>query len=172
MKKTLLAIAAIYAVGATNHANAQLVMNDVRSLASFATRTISPLDGEHTDASTINLTAINDFKKRFSTVENENWVKVNDGFYAKFMQDGIQKKIAYNKKGKMMFTILEYNADKLAKDIRESIRYNYMDCSINHISEVHINDKVVYLIHITAGNSIKTIRVCDGDMQEVESLKA
>jgi hypothetical protein len=170
MKKILMAIAAICAVGATNHANAQLVMNDVRSLASFATRTISPIDGEFTDASTINLTAINDFKKRFSTVENENWVKVSDGFYAKFMEGGIQERVAYNKKGKMMFTILEYNADKLAKDIRESIRYNYMDCSINHISEVHINNKVVYLVHISDEGHLKTIRVCDGNMEEVSNI--
>jgi hypothetical protein len=170
MKKVLLSFALIYTISAFNAAEAQLAVN-YKSQPST-----SPYDSdlsntnENLDANSINLIALKDFKKRVTSTVNENWETTADGFVAYYSKDAVINKLIYDKKGKWKFTVLDYTRNKLEPVLRDAVEYAY-EGTVYNVNEIHTAYKIVYIVRVADATTYKTIRIADGEMEMIETLK-
>lgn len=179
MKKIISAFAAtaILAVALLNNANAQFSsantsINDVKLTLAFAASINSGAEAMTSSAaSTLNVKAVKDFQKSFKNAANVSWFKADNGaFLASFTEGNVKSSVAYDKKGKWLYSIKRYSEKELAKDLRSDVKSIYYDFSIVAIDEVSVNDKTIYLVHLEDASALKTIRICDGDMEEVQDF--
>ena len=119
----------------------------------------------------INARALKEFSKTFKTAANATWYEIKDGFIAKFKDDGIETRVGYNHKGRWMSTIRTYTEANLPRDVRRLVKSTYYDYSIFLVQEVTVGDKTVYLVKIEDADTLKTIRVIDGEMDVYEDYK-
>lgn len=172
MKKIFLALAATAAFATMNYATAQKASdNDVKLSIAFA----APVENNNSftaaSASTINLKALKDFQKSFKSATNASWYAASDGgFIASFKENDVQNSVAYDKKGNWVYNIKRYAEKDLPKDVRAEVKSTYYDFNITHVEEVLINDQTIYIVHMEDATQMKTLRVSDGEMQEIENL--
>ena len=121
--------------------------------------------------STLSTKAVKDFSKTFKGASNAAWSETTDGFMAKFTKDDVETKVFYDRKGRWIANIRNYQEDKLPKDIRQMVKSNYYDFSIFLVQEVTVGDKTAYLVKIEDKTSIKTIRITDEGMDEYEAFE-
>jgi len=119
----------------------------------------------------INTNALKEFKKSFKDADKTNWSEIQHGFLAKFKTNGVQTRAFYDPKGRWTATIRTYSQDKLPGEVRKLVRSNYYDYSIYVVNEVIVGDKTAYLVSIEDGESIKTIRVTEDEMDVYEDFK-
>jgi len=177
MKKISMVVMAtvIAAAAVTGNANAQKFLGSAIAEAmyvpSFDSATNPGAFSATSDLSTVNVKALKDFQKAFKGV-NASWYKANDGGYvAGFKTGDVKNIVAYNAKGQWHHTIRYYNEKQLPKDVRATVKSTYYDYNITGVSEVHFDDQVVYMIMIEDETSIKTLRIGNGEMQEVSELE-
>lgn len=177
MKKILMAITATVmgAAALSGNANAQKFLGSANAkaiyLPFFDSATNPGTFNTASDLSTVNVKALKDFQKAFKGA-NASWYKANDGGYiAGFKTGAVKNIVAYNAKGQWHHTILYYDEKQLPKGVRATVKSTYYDYNITGVSEVHFNDQVVYMIIIEDETSIKTLRISDGEMEEVRELK-
>jgi hypothetical protein len=114
--------------------------------------------------------AVKNFRKSFKDVVNETWSYKADGFRAKFVKDDVAYMVDYDKKGRWLFTFRSYNEPQLDRNIFSAVKTAYLDHNIFRVIEVHTQDTKMYFVKIEDFLTIKTIRIANGEMQEVESL--
>lgn len=110
--------------------------------------------------------ALKSFTKNFKDADNASWSEIEDGFRVDFTKEDIDTKVFYDRKGRWVANVRNYYEDKLPKDIRHRVKSVYYDYSIYYVQEVTVADKIAYLVKIEDKNSIKTIRIVDGEMDE------
>jgi hypothetical protein len=182
MKKTLIALAAIYIlfVAFSYSANAQGTNNVIaftdtkaftKSLNYLVFLDDSVIATNSAELSAINAKAIKDFKKRFGNATNEQWYRIPDGFLSYFTTDGFSNRVLYDKKGHWEYTVKFYPEDKLPHDIRALVKSTYYDCAITVVEEIQAVDNLVYIVHLEDKKSIKNLRVSqDGEMDVIEEI--
>lgn len=166
---------AVLAVAAINNAGAQLAFGNasISDIMYFDDSTTNPGMANYStsDLSTINVRAVKNFQKAFKGA-NASWYKAEDGGYvANFKNGEVKNIIAYDAKGDLHHSIRYYEEKFLPRDVRSSVKGTYFDYEIAGVSEVSINDQVIYIITLQNETSIKMVRVCDGEMEEIKSLK-
>ena len=57
-------------------------------------------------------------------------------------------------------------------EVRALVKTTYYDYTISHIDEIHLTEQsnTIYLVLIEDDKTFKTIRVCDGEMEEIHEL--
>jgi hypothetical protein len=90
-------------------------------------------------------------------VDNLSWNKGVDGYVASFSRDGIRHAAYYNNGGSLTYLVISYGEDKMPAEIRRMVKSTYFDYSISWVSEIHNDDKVVYLVNIEDANHIKQV---------------
>ena len=121
--------------------------------------------------SSLSTKALKDFNKTFKDAGNAAWSETNDGFMAKFKKDDVETKVFYDRKGRWMANVRNYQEDKLPKEIRHMVKSNYYDYNIFLVQEVTVGNKTAYLVKIEDKTSIKTIRITDDGMDEYEAFE-
>lgn len=120
---------------------------------------------------TIHQRALKDFTKFYKQAKNEYWLTAkNGGFVVGFMAADIKTYVTYNKKGRWMYAIKRYDESQLAKQIKTDIRYAYPDYTILGAEEITVPQKLIYLVHIFKGTKLITLRICDNEMEEIETF--
>ena len=119
----------------------------------------------------IHTKAVKDFTKTYKTAGDARWFVIMDGFLAEFKQAGIKTKVYYDRKGRCTGSIRSYLEDQLPRDIRHIVKSQYYDYNIYFVQEVTVAEKIVYLVKIEDKTSMKTIRVLDGEMTEIEAFE-
>jgi hypothetical protein len=114
--------------------------------------------------------AMRDFRKTFKDINNEKWYILSNGFVAEFLNDDIKNVVVYDKKGNWLFSICYYNEKKLAPDIRAIIKGTYYDYTITRVEEIHVPEKIIYLVHMEDQTTWKNVRVSDGEMELIEDF--
>jgi len=121
----------------------------------------------------INVSAVRDFMRRFKEPVNTRWFNIHGkGFIARFEQPGITCRASYTSRGQWVYTIRRYHEKQLPHDIRHLVKSTYYDYSITSIDEVEQYNlsNIVYVIYLEDDTSYTTLRVCDGDMEVMETL--
>jgi hypothetical protein len=119
---------------------------------------------DESDTVNINSRAERDFSERFEAADKADWVEIKDGFAAKFVNDGVDTRVFYDRKGRWFSTIRIYDQYSLPKDVRKQVRSTYYDYDIYMVIEVTVGEKTAYLVKIQDEETMKTIRVLDGEM--------
>ncbi len=173
MKKIFLAVAAsaLLAIASIHTANAQSVStNDVKLSLAFAEPASLHNTGTATTSASINMRALKDFQKSFKNADASWYLTEDGGFVASFTEDNISNSVGYDKKGNWLYNIKRYDESKLSKDVRTEVKSTYYDFNITHVEEVQVNEQTIYIVHLEDAKNMKTLRICDGDMEEVQNF--
>jgi hypothetical protein len=125
---------------------------------------------EITYANEVNQKATRDFKKTFKEVNNEKWYSIKNGFLAEFNLTTSKNRVVYDKKGNWKYTVIYYDEKNLPTEIRAIVKPVYYDYTISRVEEVHANDQIIYIVHVQNDASLKTLRVCEGEMNLIEDF--
>ncbi len=168
--------ALVFAITST-HAHAQKADNttawkEPENEAAYvpADKPTSGIKENHNIIYKINIKAVRHFRHTFPLISNEKWNILKDGYYASYSSNDVFQRVYYNKWGRWLYSILRYDETKLPRHIRASVKSVYYDYAINFIDELHIastDPKPVYLVHLKYNNTLKIIRVSDGEMEEI-----
>ena len=177
MKKTTLSFTAlcIFATLAITGAKAQTMnkseITDSKSIEiSFAFEEVTMINSSYENLNAINTKAVRDFGKNYKIATDEKWYKVANGYLAKFASNGNDNMAAYDSKGRWKFTISYYDEKKLPDEIRSIVKSTYYDYSITRVEEIHIDNKIIYIVHMQDDKTWKNVRICDGEMEIVEDF--
>ena len=125
---------------------------------------------EINSATELNQKATRDFKKTFRDVNNEKWYTIKNGFLAEFSLNTTKNRVVYDKKGNWKYTVSYYEEKSLPAEIRAIVKPAYYDYTISRVEEVHANDKIIYMVHLQNDSRLKTVRICDEEMDLIEDL--
>ena len=114
--------------------------------------------------------AVKNFKRSHPEAVGETW-SIDHGYYfVRFKEQGIKNKIAFTPNGKIDYTMKMYDNDmNLPHAVKAAVKSVYYDYRIVDAQELGLKNTVVYLVKITDSNTWKTIRVSDGDVEEIEN---
>jgi len=164
MKQLFSTFAILLMAVLVNSANAQH-----KSLASVSPEFKYDATGSATNAADVNTKALKDFDRSFKDVANEKWYTVPDGFFASFNDNGIETKVAYDKKGTWHSTVRTLDETQLPFAIRDVVKSTYYDSKILVAYEIKHNDGVVYIIKTEDSKTLETLRVTDGGIEIIAS---
>jgi len=151
----------------TNNAGAQ---DNSLALNSAGFKNIYLYDNENStakDAAVISMRALRDFAKAFKNVTGEKWYKVSDGFMASFTDNGIETKVAYDRKGVFHSILRTMNESQLPSDIRAVVKSRYYDYKILVAYEITHDADPVYIFKIEDSTTINMLRVADGEIEVI-----
>ncbi|MEP7142794.1 MAG: hypothetical protein ABI707_07985 [Ferruginibacter sp.] len=180
MKKILFTLAAglIPALVATNGAYAQNSVNtevvEAQKNVTEIEKTLTPANDRIVNLGAVSPKALKDFSKAYKNVTAESWEKTGEGFAAKFTSNGVQSMIYYNNKGAWTGSLKNYHEEKMPTDVRKIVKREYYDYTITFVQEVLTTDSdsiPTYIIHLEDKDSIKLVRVHDGEMDVWKDYK-
>ena len=161
MKRKLIALAivSIATLAGTSRANAQKVSN---STSLDYQKSIS-----ETTNPTISSRALRKFADTYKNVTGESWMKIKDGFAARFNSDDIKNTILYDKKGDWVGSIKLYHEEKMRSEIRHIVKSTYYDYKIVYTQEIETIDSEnvpTYVVCLEDKTNIKFVRINAGEM--------
>jgi hypothetical protein len=121
--------------------------------------------GKAATATDVNKKALKDFDKSFRNVANVKWYTVSDGFFASFYVNGIETKVAYDKKGNWHCTVRILEESQLPFEVRDGVKRMYYDSKILVCYEIKHTDGVAYIVKTEDNKSLKTLRVINGEVE-------
>ena len=77
---------------------------------------------------------------------------------------------AYDLKGHWRFTISYYDEKKLPDEVRATVKSIYYDYNITRVEEIHVDDIIMYLVHMQDENTWKILKIADREMSIVEDF--
>jgi len=117
-----------------------------------------------------NSKAVRNFKKTFENINNEKWYQEEYGLCAVFFENDVQNDVNYANNGHWLYTMKQYDENKLPHDISNQIKTVYYEYAIQWVHEIVLPQKTVYFVLIQDKATIKNIRICDGEMEVVEDI--
>ena len=121
-----------------------------------------------------NRKALDNFKKRFSAVQNEQWYHLKNRSIVVFESEGVKFTVEYNKKGDVTGIEKLYREGSLDREIRRIVKSVYFDYKITNIREITLPElfsKPVYIIQVEDETSFKNLSVYDSEMRVVEEFE-
>jgi hypothetical protein len=161
MKRKLIALAIVSmaTLAGTSRANAQKVSN---STSLEYQKSIS-----ETTNPTISSRALRNFADIYKNVTGESWMKIKDGFAARFNSDDTKNTILYDKKGDWVGSIKIYHEEKMRREIRHIVKSTYYDYKIVYTQEIETIDSEnvpTYVVCLEDKTNIKFVRINAGEM--------
>ena len=136
-----------------------------KSLSSASNEFKYDATGNAMNVADVNTKALKDFNKSFKNVTSEKWYIVSDGFFASFSDNGIETKVAYDKKGIWHSTVRTLEESQLPFEVRDVVKRTYYDSRILVGYEIKHNDGIVYIIKTEDSKTLKTLRVANGEIE-------
>ncbi len=109
------------------------------------------------------------FIKEFRQIYNERWYEKEDGYRARFEDDGIRYMVDFDKKGSWINTIKNYDESRLDKQIADAVKTAFLGFSIVHVTEIKMGKRLIYLVKIEDRKMLKTVRVINGEIDLYEA---
>ena len=119
----------------------------------------------------VNIKVVRSFRKTFPDISNEKWDFLDGYYFVNFSIDQVKYKIVYTKNGSLDYAMKMYEEKNLPKEVRAMVKSQYYDYTIHTAQELSINNKTIYIIQMSDSNSWKSVRVCEGEVEEIENLK-
>ena len=117
----------------------------------------------------ISSNAVRNFMKDYKSVTNAKWSKLPHGYsVVTFTVDSIRSRIVYDRRGHCENTVRYYFENRLPPAVRHLVKSTYYDFNIYHIIEPTLNGVTSYLVKMEGKTTWKTVKVVDGEMEEVE----
>ena len=113
---------------------------------------------------------LKNFNKVFGERPDAVWTKTAEGFVVHFKDGKRSTNVYFSPKGAIDYRVNYYFEDELPREVRHTVKSNFYDYFITHVSEVHKGDFVCYFVKIEDKTSIKTVRVTDDEYEVIEEL--
>lgn len=180
MKKNLIAAVILAAATLTgiSGVNAQTLSNTdasayQKSIGNEFDKVVSSVNTPGDDKDAISPKALRNFSKTYGNVAGETWTKVKGGFSVRFNSDGLKTTIYYDDKGRWAGSVKHYTEEKMHDGMRGMVKSVYYDYNIVYVQEVETVDSnkiPTYIICVEDRNTIKYIRIFDGEMSVWKDL--
>jgi hypothetical protein len=109
---------------------------------------------------------------KFTTTENLNINSSKDGLIVSSFIDGNEITSAYDKKGKLVYTITRYPADNVSKNIMNIVKTSYNNYFISGMEKVYQpGNETVFVVYIRNHDSFKTLRVVNNEVELVQNFQ-
>lgn len=118
----------------------------------------------------VNIKVVRAFRKSFPHVTGEKWSKDKGFYFVRFSVRQIKYHIVYTAKGSVDYLIKRYQEKHLPVHLRNTVKSLYYDHSILAAKEIYINRRTIYIIHLSNSANAITLRICDGEIDEIERL--
>jgi hypothetical protein len=106
-----------------------------------------------------------------TTYAGSTSAKSEKGYVVHSVIDGHKSMTAYDKKGKWVYTIEQYNINDLDKSLAHRVGSVYYDYDVTGIQKVEQPGMdVVYVVHLENEKSIKIVRLTNDEMETIEYL--
>ena len=118
--------------------------------------------------------ATRNFSRDYKGATGAEWQPMNEGgFVCKFIQDGVQKRAFYDKRGNWLSTVAGYTENKMPRAVRKAVLSNYFDYSILYVHEITMPGRPAsYIVQIRDKKVIRILRVIDEEVEEIRELEA
>ena len=116
----------------------------------------------------VNMNSIRDFIKRYTDKKGEEWHQVNNGLIANFVENGIETKVVYDKKGAWSCTMRTLDETQLPFDVRDIAKSKYYDFNIVIAFEIEHESGVTYILKMLSKTRMKVLRINNGEMEVIE----
>ena len=116
----------------------------------------------------INSHAWRNFHRVFPTLTgNEHWFYSEQGYQVTFSLDGRSYQAFFDRHGAYRYSLHHYAGKEIPREPGELIKSKYPDYQLNIVTEITDGEKTVYLVRLVSPTRIKTISLCEGDIQVV-----
>ena len=116
--------------------------------------------------------AYKNFRRSHPSVTNETWRSNNGYSFVSFAQGDVKNKIAYTPDGRVDYSLKMYKESNLPERIRTVVKSIYYDYTISDAQELKVNSQTIFLVKVNNANAWKTIRLSNGDVEEIESYSS
>lgn len=151
-------------------ASQELAVNINKEEKAFSATEAKDASGEVCSVSDVSKKVIKSFQRLFGDKPNAVWMKTKEGFVVRFKGDNRTTNAYFSINGAIDGQVDYYFEDALPKDVRHTVRSNFYDYSIKHVSEVRKNDFVCYFVKIEDKAFVKTVQVIGDEYSVVETL--
>lgn len=115
-------------------------------------------------AAKANLKITKDLNKNFTDVSDLAFNSEGKIIVATFKMKNKSARVVYDKKGNQLYTIINYQEDQLAENIRSLVMANYKSFAITLVQEVTQGNVHLYKVFLEDSKRLKQILVCDNEI--------
>lgn len=84
------------------------------------------------------------FSNLFPSAVQQQWCKLNDGYYVSFFSNGRKSSAVFSGKGRLSYAISDCKLEQLPDAFRDEIRKDYPGYQLLHGSEINAHHEVTY----------------------------
>ena len=107
----------------------------------------------------VNIHAARDFKYRFAAINNDKWLKLDNGYLAKFVYRGIPNQVYYNNNGNFILRTRYFTEHSMPAPLKQLVRQRFAGYQVVMVTEVADETNSYYRINIKNTATVKTIQV-------------
>ena len=116
----------------------------------------------------INSHAWRNFHRIFPTLAgSESWYYSEQGYQVSFTLDGRYYQAFFDRHGTYRYSLHHYAGKEIPRGPGDLIKGKYPDYQLNIVTEITDGEKIVYLVRLVSPTRIKTISLCEGEIQVV-----
>ncbi len=123
-----------------------------------------------TSASAITTSVYSSFRRAFPEAENLRWYKYDRDYLAKFFMKDMEHNALFRKNGVMKYDISYGYENQLPEKIKDDILKAYDNYKIIRAIHVKAYERSIWIVKLEGERKYMTVRVEDGEMDEVESF--
>jgi hypothetical protein len=123
-----------------------------------------------TAASAVTTSVYSSFRRAFPEAENLRWYKYDRDYLAKFFMKDMDHNALFRKNGVMKYDISYGYQQHLPEAIKDDVLKAYDNYKIIRAINVKAYDRDIWVIKLEGERKYLTVRVEDGEMDEVESF--
>ena len=111
--------------------------------------------------------ALKSFNKSFKNT-TPTWYAVNKNYLATFNMNGRNTRALLAKNGYVIYSISYGQESSLPKDVRRTLKSNYIDHRIGSVSEVKAGEHQAWVVNLQDDNELVVARVLEGSLDELQ----
>lgn len=114
----------------------------------------------------INTHAWRNFHRFFRSFSgDENWFYSDQGYRVAFLQNGYHYEAYFDDRGNYRYSLHHYAGKEIPREPGGLLKRKYPDYQLNVVTEITDGEKIVYLVRLVSPTTVKTISLCEGDIQ-------
>jgi hypothetical protein len=99
---------------------------------------------------------------------DEHWFySADQGYQVSFSLNAVNYQAFFDRHGAYRYSLHHYAGKEIPREPGDLIRRKYPDYQLNIVTEITNGEKIVYLVRLVNPTRIKTISLCDGDIQVI-----
>lgn len=120
--------------------------------------------------SNVNKTVTDAFEKNFKDAINAQWYRMDKDFLVTFITGDMKNNALFKKNGKLIYHISFGQENNLPADIKKQVQEAYAEYNITRAVNVKFNNRNLWVVNLEGLKKYITVRVEDGELQEVENF--